>query len=74
MDIDINHDLQLESKISYIKNNLGNDNAKEDLRRFAHHLRNYEYHGKYYNMFSKFLLKAEIIKSVYELCNKGTSQ
>jgi tetratricopeptide (TPR) repeat protein len=71
MNIDTKHDFQLESKINYIKRNLGNDNAKEDLRRFAHHLRNYEYHGKYCNIFSKFLLKAEIIKSVYELCSKG---
>ena len=43
------------------------------MRRFAHNLRNYEYHGNYYNIFSKFLLKAEVIKSIYELCETSNN-
>jgi len=61
----------LESQIIYLKNLLGSSNAKEELRRFAHHLRNYEYSGDYKNVQSKLLIKAEIIKSIFDLCDNS---
>ena len=73
MDHNIDYNHQLNNKINYLKKTLGNNNATEDLRRFAHNLRNYEYHGNYYNIFSKFLLKAEVIKSIYELCTQSSN-
>ncbi|MBL6621849.1 MAG: hypothetical protein ISP24_04115 [Rickettsiales bacterium] len=61
----------IENQISYLKKNIGQDNAKEDLRRFAHHLRNYEYSGEFENSQSKLLVKAEIIKTIFMLCTNS---
>ena len=70
----IDYHKNLEDKIASLRNNLGDNNAREDLRRFAHHLRNYEYSGHYNSVASKLLLKAEIIKSIYELCSDNNDQ
>ena len=70
----INYQKQLDDNILHLKKHLGDNNAKEDLRRFAHHLRNYEYSGNYSSIESKLLIKAEIIKSIYELCDNSHNQ
>lgn len=70
----IDYQKKLDANIVHLKKHLGDSNAKEDLRRFAHHLRNYEYSGNYNSIQSKLLIKAEIIKSIYELCNNSHNQ
>jgi tetratricopeptide (TPR) repeat protein len=67
--IDYNKNIDLH--ITDLKHVIGNDNAKEDLRRFAHHIRNFEYSGEYHNDKSKLLIKAEIIKAIYKLCENS---
>ncbi len=66
-----NYSKNIENQISYLKKNIGQNNAKEDLRRFAHHLRNYEYSGEFENSKSKLLVKAEIIKTIFMLCTNS---
>jgi tetratricopeptide (TPR) repeat protein len=66
-----NYSKNIDNQISYLKKNIGQDNAKEDLRRFAHHLRNYEYSGEFENSQSKLLVKAEIIKTIFMLCTNS---
>ena len=68
----IDYNRNLDHHITNLKSFIGNDNAREDLRRFAHHLRNFEYSGEYNNEKSKLLIKAEIIKSIYSLCSAST--
>lgn len=70
----VNYQKQLDENIVHLKKHLGDNNAKEDLRRFAHHLRNYEYSGNYNSIESKLLIKAEVIKSIYELCDNSKDQ
>jgi hypothetical protein len=62
----------IDSAINLLKNKIGAKNAKEELRRLAHHLRKYEYSGKYQNIFSGLLIHAELIKSITDLVNPET--
>ena len=67
----VDYSKNIEQKITSLKTTIGKDTAREDLRRFAHHLRNYEYSGNYKNIKSKLLLQAEIIKSIYNICENS---
>jgi hypothetical protein len=44
-----------------LKESIGPKNAKEDLRRFVHNVRDYEYSGNFNNIKSKLLITGEVV-------------